>query len=249
MRVLFTLLISVIGSLTLAQEVESLIEAGNQAYEAADYAMAIDKYDQADSLVQSADLDLNLGNAYYKSGALGKAILHYERAYKLSPMDEDIQHNLTLARNLTLDKLEESSSSGFTLWWRGVLLKIGMDQLAWWSIIAAVLSALGWVLFRLSASRARRQLGFALGSLFLIATVLTAWMSLSARSVITTQDEGIILTSRVEVLSAPDEGSTELFVLHEGSKVTLVEERGSWTSIALPNGNKGWLKSAEVEGI
>ena len=247
---LWTLIISSLLSVSLsASDLDSLLSKGNIAYEAGDYESAIMNYTDADSLIQSADLDLNLGNAFYKSGIVGKAILHYERASKLRPMDEDIQHNLQLARNLTLDKLEDSTTSAFMLWWQGVLLKTGMDTLAWLSILAAILSVLGWLVFRISGTRAKRQLGFTAGSLFLVVTLLCVWMSLSAKQVIQSKDEGIILTSRVEVKSAPDEESTELFVLHEGSKVSLIEERGAWTSIALPNGNKGWMPSHQVEGI
>ncbi|NNC83200.1 MAG: tetratricopeptide repeat protein [Flavobacteriales bacterium] len=240
------LLLSLAG---LGQVLDSLIIKGNQAYEQNDYETALSYYLTADSLIASADLDLNIGNAYYKSGRIGKAILHFERAIKARPLDEDILHNLQLARNLTLDRLEESTSSAFTLWWRGVLLKTGMDTLAWTSILLAILSALGWVYFRSSRSRGARQLGFTLGLILFCVSMLCLWMSLSARKVIESQDEAIILSSRVEVHSAPDDGSTELFVLHEGSKVTLLEERGAWTHIALPNGNKGWMPSHQVEAI
>ena len=249
MRAWFMIISSFLSLALLASPLDSLLVKGNQAYEAGDYETAISFYSDADSLIQSADLDLNLGNAYYKSGVIGKAILHFERAHKLRPLDEDIQHNLQLARNLTLDKLEDSTTSAFMLWWQGVLLKTGMDTLAWFSILAAIFSVLGWLVFRMSGSRARRQLGFTLGSIFLVVTLLCVWMSLSAKEVIQNKEEGIILTSRIEVRSAPDEESTELFVLHEGSKVRLIEERGAWINIALPNGNKGWMPSHQVEGI
>jgi tetratricopeptide (TPR) repeat protein len=249
MKLLLTVITLSMFTTGSALQLDSLISQGNRYYETEDYEQAITRYLQADSLIESADLDHNLGNAYYKDNQLGKAVLHYERALMLKPGNEDIRYNLELARNLTVDKLDDSSENAFSIWWRATLLKIGMDRLAYLSILAAFLTALGWILFRASSTRNRRQLGFTIGTGLGIVTIALMIASLHAKSSIVERNSGIILSKRVSVMSAPDEGSTELFILHEGSKVAVESERGAWTNVSIPNGNKGWMKSYEVEGI
>ncbi len=238
-----------IGSVLLAQSASESIAAGNTAYEEAEYEKAIQLYTSADSLTESAGLHLNLGNAYYKNGELGKAILHYERGKIISPTDEDILHNLRQANGLTLDKLESKEGDAFSDWWKSLLLRIGMNRLAYTSILTAILCALAWLWFWVSAKRSGRQTGFAGGVLLFIICISTMLMSFSAKKIVTDNSHAIILGQRVKIFSAPNDGSTELFILHEGAKVNHEEEKGAWTSISLPNGNKGWIESYQLEGI
>lgn len=238
-----------LGQITMALDATSYIAEGNKAYDAGEFSTALEQYLLADSLVESADLHLNLGNSYYKLGELGRSILHYERGALLAPSDEDLRHNLELARSLTLDKLESSERDAFSEWWNQIMLDIGMDKLAYISIFSAILSALAWALFWSSSQRGRKQLGFSMGAVFLVLCLFTAAMSISTMKNVTEHDSAIILGQRVKVLSAPNDEATELFILHEGTKVGYGEEQGSWTSISLANGNKGWMKSHQLEQI
>ncbi|NND94957.1 MAG: tetratricopeptide repeat protein [Flavobacteriales bacterium] len=250
MRKILTLISAItFATNIMAGDPDSLVNRGNELYEAANYEQAIALYIEADNLIESADLHFNLGNAYYKNNELGKSILHYEKALMLEPGDEDIKHNLKLAKNLTLDKLDDSVENDFSIWWTATLLKIGMDRLAYLSILAAFLSVIGWIMFRVSTTRNKRQLGFTMGIGCLIIAIGTSLSSLDAKSSIMYQSNGIILSKRVAVQSAPDEESTELFILHEGSKVTIESVRGAWTNVSIPNGNEGWMKSHQIEGI
>ncbi len=229
---------------------EELWSSANAAYSSADYATALADYQTIlDKGLHSAALYYNLANAYYKSEQLGKAILYYNRALRLAPADEDIRHNLEYAEQMTKDSIEEIPEFVLTTWVHAVRGALSSTA---WTIVSLIMlaTALVMALFYLLARRMTlRKMGFytmVVSILLFIFTSLFAW---SEREMIVNSKEAIIMTSAVSIKSSPDRAATELFVLHEGTKVSIGDEIGGWAEVRISDGRKGWIEQSRIEKI
>ena len=189
----------------------------------------------------------NLGNAYYRANAIGKAILNYERAYLLKPTDGDIGYNLALARTKTADMVEADRSLGE--WLRslvGALSADGWAVLGVWAFGLMVLGLLGYLLLR---GRGWRKAGFGLAVLGLVLTVLLNIMALSAHRNLTGGQKGIVM-STATVRSTPSVSGNILFTLHEGTKVGIADDgMRDYVKVDLPDGKVGWMERRLLEAI
>ena len=223
---------------------------GNKAYAAGDYAEAIKEYKAiVDGGEYSFELYYNLGNAYYKADSVGKAILYYNKALRVDPSQEDARHNLTLAEKRITDNVAEESEFFLAKWMRG--LRNTMSCTAW-SILSLVsfASLLTFALLFLLASRiSLRKTGFYCALVALLLFVATISFAISSRNDMLTHDQAIILSSSISTKSSPDRSATELFVLHEGTKVRVVSEHNGWSEVVLADGKKGWIENIHIERI
>jgi tetratricopeptide (TPR) repeat protein len=231
------------------QDPKAMKAAADLAYEQSDLEKAIDLYGSLGRSYHSSSVEFNLGNAYFRTDDIPKAILHYERALRLDPADKDIIHNLELARNLTIDKIDTDANSGITEWWKGKLLVIGEKNWALYGIVFAFLFAISVALFQLKKGGPSRQLFIPLATVCLLLSALLTYFAFSARTAMTARESAIIMDPKVDVLSAPADNSTDLFVLHEGTKVNILREDNGWMNISLPNGLVGWVKTETAEVI
>ncbi|MBR6758953.1 MAG: tetratricopeptide repeat protein [Alistipes sp.] len=229
---------------------EELWSSANEAYNNAEYATALERYNAIlDRGLHSAALYYNLANTHFKTEQLGKAILYYNRALRLSPADEDIRHNLEYAEQMTKDSIEEIPEFILTTWVRAVRGALSSTA---WTVISLILlvAALIMALFYLLAQRlALRKMGFytmVIAALLFILTSLFAW---SEREMIVNSKEAIIMTSAVSIKSSPDRAATELFVLHEGTKVSIGHEIAGWAEVRISDGRKGWIEQSRIEKI
>ena len=223
---------------------------GNKAYAAGDYAEAIKEYKAiVDGGEYSFELYYNLGNAYYKADSVGKAILYYNKALRVDPSQEDARHNLTLAEKRITDNVAEESEFFLAKWMRG--LRNTMSCTAW-SVLSLVsfASLLAFALLFLLASRiSLRKTGFYCALVALLLFVATISFAISSRNDMLTHDQAIILSSSISTKSSPDRSATELFVLHEGTKVRVVSEHNGWSEVVLADGKKGWIENIHIERI
>ncbi|MGP1460931.1 MAG: tetratricopeptide repeat protein [Bacteroides sp.] len=223
---------------------------GNAYYERARFDSAALEYEHllADSLVDPM-VYYNLGNAYFRLQQYPRAILNYERALKLSPDYENVAFNLALARSFTVDKLEVSEE--FPLW-------------RWWGRFCALLSAKGWsvlsfvflaltllsvLLLRFFVSRAWFRKLLFLPFLGLFFFVMTLGLSFRMQRLQRTHDAAVIMQSVVSVKGSPDAAAKDLFLLHAGTKVVLLQKIGSWYEIAIPDGHQGWVEESILQVI
>lgn len=225
-----------------ADEATLQFEQANQAYRSASFADAVKIYERILSTGQeNAAVYYNLGNACFKMQNMPAAILSYERALRLSPGDEDIRYNLRLANLRVIDKIEPVPELFFVEWWKGILSFFSSSA---WGIIAiaslwcaAVAAALMLVTRSFLVQRGMLVvllLALCAGALGMTAAFQRAHL----------EDVGhgaIVFAASVPVKSAPDKQSTDLFVLHEGVKVELLDEVGIWRKIRLADGKVGWL--------
>lgn len=226
-----------------AQSPMEEFEQGNLYYQSQDYQAAIEVYE---SLLQdgkhSADLHYNLANAYYRNRELAKSILHYEKALKLEPSMEDAQHNLKLANAQTVDKVENPPKIFFYRWWDSLIHIFSCTHWAQISILFLALFTIAIGLYFFLMKSSLKKLSFYCALSFLVLFLLSWLIAAQHQKMMEESSYAIILSPTVNINSSPSEGSSKLFVLHEGTKVKLSGKSRSWREVSLPNGNKGWVK-------
>ena len=243
------LLMSVVVSAT-AQTSTERWEAGNKAYIEGNYDKAIEEYTAIlDGGEYSMKLYYNLANAYFKAGANGKAILYYNKALRIAPSQEDIRHNLALAEAQTKDRIAVIPEFFLNRWLR--TLRNSMSCTAW-SVLSlvwfGVLLAFG-VLFLLASQVRWRKVGFYGALCAFVLFVATTSFAVSSRNDMLSHNEAIVMGTAISVKSSPDRSATDLFVLHEGTKVKVLTEVDEWVEVVIADGKKGWTERKNIEEI
>ena len=233
-----------------AQDAASLISQAAEAYSEADYQRAIDLYEQVLAGGDEAfELYYNLGNAYFKAEQIAPAILNYERAARLDPADADLNHNLAMARQRTTDKIETISVPEFVSTFKSYVNALSADQWGIFSIISFVLLLGAASVFLLSPQKWAKQAGLGTGLLFTALTILFLFFGWQQQRWLNSRKEAVIFQASATVQSTPDQAGEELFVLHEGTKVRVVERFRDWVRIRIGDGKTGWLSAAVLEEI
>lgn len=247
--IILTLTLSVIfGINTFSQD--DRFKQGNELYANGNFEEAIEVYESIlQSGLESPALYYNLGNAYYKTGELPEAILNYERALLLAPQDADIRYNLELAYEQTADKIDKVEVFFLTKWFRSIRNLNDSDGWAVYSIIAFVLFLLSAGFYLFGRSSATKKVGFSLAVIFLIISGTSFSFSSYQKEKLVDRRHAIIFTPTVNIKSSPDTSGTNLFVLHEGTKVELISKLGEWWNVRLQDGSEGWIHESDVEVI
>lgn len=247
-----TLLLSLGASMNIqAKDLDSLWTAGVQAYTDGKFSDASAAWTSIEESGQkSAKLYYNLGNAWFKQGNYPKAILNYERALRLDPSYSDARYNLEFTSNFVQDKIEPVPEFILKSVARKVCYVMGSNA---WAVISLVLHAAALVmglLFLLGSSVGKRRAGFYCGIVLLLLSAGALSFSIWQKSDSVKTDTAIVMSPVSSVKSSPSSGSSkDLFVIHEGTKVTILDEVGSWKNIALADGRQGWITSNELEVI
>ncbi len=247
-KLLQTIFLMSLSLFTLAQE--SLLDSANQAYINKDYNSAINQYSKVISQNKvSPEVYYNLGNTYYQKGDYTSAIINYERALRLAPNDEDIKFNLSLANQQIVDKIHPLPQVFIVNWWRGLLGTFSLDQWAWVSVVSFIAFLLFFATYLFSARSRNKRLGFGFGVIAIVFSILSFNFAARHKKELNNQAHAIITQASVTVKSSPSEGGTNVFVIHEGLKVEIIETLGDWYNIKLANGNQGWLEVKSLERI
>lgn len=228
----------------------ALWDEANTAYINADYRRALELYHAIESRsVASAKLYYNMGNAYFKDGKTGRAILYYNKALRLDPSDEDIRYNLDVANSYTKDHIQTVPELFATRWIRSVRQAVSGNTWAVLSIVffAAMLFAV--MIYLLVQSLLFRKAGFFVAVASLLLFAITTSFAISERRRSTTPTEAIVMSAAVSVKASPDKTSTDMFVLHEGTKVRVGNRMSDWIEITIADGKKGWIEARSIEMI
>ncbi len=231
-------------------DVQKLFEKGNQEYARAKYTEALSDYQQVlKSGYQSAALYFNIGNAYYRTDEIPSALLYYEKAHRLAPGDEDINFNIRLTNLKTTDKIDEVPELFINRWWRNFILALPLGTIAALSILLAFLASLLliWYLFTQSVIIKKTSFFTAIGVYIL--TFVIIFMGNRQSAYFKSHHQAIIFTGTVIVKSSPVGAAKNLFTLHEGTKVDVVETSNKRLRIKLANGTQGWISAADVKEI
>lgn len=230
--------------------VDAMWDAANTAYINNDYARAEEVYTAIEALGErSAKLYYNLANACFKQEELGRAILYYHRALRLSPGDEDTRYNLSVAEARTKDTIDVIPEFFLTTWLRA--LRHTMSSNAWCVVSLVLLVAmLAQVLFYLLARRlVLRKAGFYGTLCALLLFVVTSWFAAANRTEQISRERAVVMSLSTAVKASPDRAATDLFVLHEGTVVEVTNRLDAWCEVTIADGKKGWTESGKLEVI
>lgn len=223
---------------------------GDSAYIKNDFASAIQIYESLLQQGEAPEIYYNLGNCYYKTDDIARAILNYERALLLSPGNTDIRANLEIARSKTIDKVTPVPEIFFITWIKSLVNSQSSDAWARTGIISFLLLLVSLAIFFFTQHIKWKKIGFSAAILFLIVTVLSNLFASQQKSYLTNRNDAIILSPSVTVRSTPSESGTSLFVLHEGRKVEIKDNSmREWKEIRLEDGKVGWVPSSSIEVI
>ncbi len=224
-----------------ADENTRLFLDGIAHYKSEDFAAAVSAFSQiAGTGVQNSRLFYNLGNAYLKKGDLGYAILWYERALKLAPGDPDLKFNYEYALSHTKDEKEDKDLSIFRILFFWNLLGAKTVQMT-----AVVLNLIFWLIVSIRMLLKKKLLRMPILLLLLVTTVFTLTAVYNYYEAAYLR-QGIILSPEVSVRSGLTEDSTQLFVLHAGTKVRIEKENNGFFRIYFSEGKIGWIRNSDV---
>jgi hypothetical protein len=244
------LLLAFAGHARSEDTIINKFDRANKYYQQQDYENAIKAYEDVLKANRiSAAVYYNLANSYYKTGNIAKSILNYERAHKLAPDDEDIDFNLKLAAMKAVDKIEPVPMVFYRRWIHSIALAFNIDVWSKISIGLTWATVFIFALFIISPSPAGKKLFFVTGIIFLVLTVFAFYFSSEQDKIMNHDEHGIVMTPSSYVKSSPDEKGNDQFILHEGTKVEVLDEFTDWKKIKIANGTVGWIKARDIEII
>ena len=198
----------------------------------------------------ASEVYYNLGNCYYKMDEIPLAVLNYERAFLLDPGDADIRANLALARGKTIDKVVPPSEMFFVTWWRDLTNCMSINAWTILGITAFVLMLVGVLLYVFMSQLTLRKIGIYGAMAMLVIVIIANLAALSQHADLTHRDTAIIMAPSVTVKSSPSETSTDLFLIHEGSKVEILDgSMKEWLEVKFEEGKQGWVPVSTLEII
>ncbi|MGQ1909265.1 tetratricopeptide repeat protein [Marinifilum sp. RC60d5] len=249
MKNLLYILMVLVCSFTVQAQQTPISEA-NDFYQKGEYEKAIKSYEFVlETHIESPEIYFNLANAYYKTGQIAPSILNYERAKLLAPEDGDIQYNLKLAQVHVLDKLEVLPELLVSKWYAGIRNAFSAKLWSYFSIALFFICLVFACFYLYSNKVGLKKLGFLLATLCLILSILSYSFASQKTKEIAVREYAIIFNPSVTIKGSPDDSGTELFLLHEGTKVKVIDSLGDWRNIQLSDGNEGWLKKEDIEKI
>ncbi len=251
MKKIILLILSIYTVLLVnAQGIDTLLVKANDLYVNGKYQEATNMYENILRLeYESPVVYFNLGNAYYKQNVISHAILNYEKAKLLNPNDEDIEYNLQLTNRLVVDKIETLPVFFVTTWIRSFKNLFSSDIWAIVSMAAFILALIFISIYLYSRNLGFKKMAFWLGFFIIVISLISFIFSYQQKQKILGGETAIVMNPSVTVKSSPDASGTDLFVIHEGTKIWIEDEVSGWNEIKLSDGSKGWLKTDDVEVI
>ena len=222
----------------------------DSAYARGEYQQAIKDYEALLKQGASADLYYNLGNAYYRTENITRAVLNYERALLLSPGDRDIRFNLQIAQSKTIDKIVPESEMFFFTWYKSLVNLMSVDGWARTSLVSLTLVIILLLVYLFSDRIWLRKIGFFGGVILLLLFVLSNIFAWQQKQNLLFRKGAIVIAPSVTVKSTPANNGTDLFILHEGTKVMITDgSMKGWKEIRVADGKEGWIESKQLEEI
>jgi tetratricopeptide (TPR) repeat protein len=247
--IVFFLLLLSSGINALDQSIQYFND-GNIAYKSKQYEDAIESYSKILAMGnENSILYYNLGNAFYRLKNYPEAILNYEKALKLSPGNQDAKYNLALANSKIVDKIEVVPKIFYQRWWNGFLDVMSINTYALLTLLFLSFSMLFWGIYLMNSKKTMRVISsWTAGSFLFFFIILLAATDQKKKDVLNSH-EAIVLTPTLNVKSSPDETSNDVFVIHEGTKVILLDTIAGWQEIKIANGSVGWILKSELKKI
>ena len=247
MKKLLYILVFALSAISLAQNNE-LFDQANALYNEGKFSDAVNKYEAIIKNGQhSAELYYNLGNAHYKLNNIAPSIYYYEKALQLKPNDKEILNNIAYAKNMTIDDIEAVPKLGLSRFLNKAINTLSFDNWATLSIIFVVGFVLLFVTYFFTFSTSKKRLAFVSGLGSLLIGLICLSFAFKKQNLDNNNNPAIVFAKETEVKFEPNLGSTEAFVLHEGTKVQVLDTINNWKKIKLADGKTGWIISGDIK--
>ena len=248
MKKLIVLVLFFISNILVAQTADELFVNANTLYKEGKYVAAIKLYKQLKTSENvSSELYYNLANAYYKLHKVAPAIYNYEKAIQLNPLNEDAQHNLVIAKRLTLDRIEELPLTFLQRINKNLLQKFTYNTWALFVIMFSFLMGGSFIVYYFSYTPNKKRVFFTISTLSFLLLIITLSITYSQYKQSENNIEAIVFSEEIDVKNAPTNDTDKLFVLHEGTKVKVIDAVDNWHKIKLVNGKTGWVLSKTIK--
>lgn len=235
------------GVYAMAETPQDIYKSAGELYKNKQYDKAAAAYEKiVSSGYKNASVYYNLGNCYYKLNNTGKAILYYERAKQLAPDDEEINHNLKIANFKVADKLQPVPQLGIITWWSSFTNRYTSGGWGLFAVVFLWLALMGIAIYLFIYSG--KIASYAVG-LFVLLSLSFMLLAFKQSNIEQNGAEAVLLSAQVDAKSAPDAGSTNMFVIHQGIKFQLMDRVGVWYKIRLSDGKTGWVERNTFEKI
>lgn len=233
-----------------AQDRELNIRKAEQFYAEAKFDSAVESYQKVlRAGYHSSELYYNLGNSYFKKNELAPAILYFEKALKLNPGNENALFNLKLANSRIPDKIDALPLLFFVQWYIGLYNMFSVDYWAKISIVLFAFFAAFSLLYFLGKNIRMRKSGFYFGLFSLLLFASSLFLTVKKNASQQEQNQAIVFANAVTVKSAPNTNGVDLFVIHEGTKLYIIDKVGEWCEIKIANGSVGWIEKKTIQLI
>lgn len=249
-RLIIAFLLTATVASAQTEPLTGIFADANKLYLEQKYDAAVLKYESIiKNGYESGEIYFNLGNAYYKSGKIQQAILNYERAKRFMPNDEDLRFNLQLANIQLIDKVESIPQLFIYEWMDSLLTIFSLETMETMMYVLFLLTLIAFSLFLFARSYEEKRYTMFAGSLcaFLLLIGVINYSVQSYREANT--EYAIVMADVANIKSAPDKSGNDLFVIHRGLKVQVLDNVNKWHKIRLADGKVGWIPEQQIEII
>lgn len=229
---------------------QSAFDKGNELYKNDKFSEAIKEYESIlRTQNHSAEVYFNLGNSYYKLNQVAPSIYNYEKALQLNPGYEEAKNNLKFAQNMTIDEIKPVEKIGFGRTIENFTSMHSYDEWAKITVGFSIVFLLFFIAYYFSSKTLLKRIFFVGMFLILIGLIISVSCAISEKSRFDNDKPAIIFAERIEVKSEPKETSNEAFILHEGTKVQVIEAKKDWRKIQLADERIGWVNKEALKEI
>lgn len=248
MKKLTCIFILFLSQMLWSQTPEELFNLANADFRNGKYESSIVQYEKIiKEGFQSSELYYNLGNAYYKLNKIAPSIYNFEKALMINPENADAKNNLAFAQRMTIDVIEPMPKTFIQRINETFIYPLSYNTWAWITVIGAFLSAFFFISYYFSDYTQKKRLFFVLSLLGFVVFLITLSMGIKAKHHFVSEKPAIVFDSQVSVKSEPGNANAEVFALHEGTKVQVIEQEEIWVKIKLADGKIGWILKEKIK--
>ena len=227
-----------------------LFSEANTLYNEGKYAQAIEKYEAILKTNEHSEaLYFNLANAHYKLDNVAPCIYYYEKALQLNPNDQDIKNNLGFAQNMTIDAIDVVPEVGFSRIFKNLVQRFSTTTWAVIAVVSVFVFVLLFLMYHFSTGTFQKRMAFLISALSILVAGFSLAMAFQKQAMDSSDNPAIVFAQESRVKSDPNNTSEEVFRLHEGTKVQVLEAYNDWYKIEISDKTQGWIAADEIKLI